>query len=106
MAVRGGAEFACESPSRRRHSRKSPPGASDQASRGTDPMGFSRGMARRAKRQAGGPTMWAALLVAVVVMALPGLAHAQGAVRSVHGDWQIRCDTPPGAQTEQCALIQ
>jgi invasion protein IalB len=33
-------------------------------------------------------------------------AHAQGAVRSVHGDWQIRCDTPPGAQAEQCALIQ
>ena len=31
---------------------------------------------------------------------------AQGAVRSVHGDWQIRCDTPPGAQGEQCALIQ
>src|SRR6202030_361856 len=33
-------------------------------------------------------------------------AHAQGAVRSVHGDWQMRCDTPPGAQNEQCALIQ
>jgi len=33
-------------------------------------------------------------------------AGAQGAVRSVHGDWQIRCDTPPGAQGEQCALIQ
>ncbi|MGA2055918.1 MAG: invasion associated locus B family protein [Bradyrhizobium sp.] len=33
-------------------------------------------------------------------------AGAQGAVRSVHGDWQIRCDTPPGAQSEQCALIQ
>jgi invasion protein IalB len=33
-------------------------------------------------------------------------AQAQGAVRSTHGDWQIRCDTPPGAQNEQCALIQ
>jgi invasion protein IalB len=33
-------------------------------------------------------------------------ALAQGAVRSVHGDWQIRCDTPPGAQSEQCALMQ
>jgi invasion protein IalB len=31
---------------------------------------------------------------------------AQGVVKSVHGDWQIRCDTPPGAQGEQCALIQ
>ena len=25
-------------------------------------------------------------------------AAAQGAVRSVHSDWQVRCDTPPGAQ--------
>ena len=33
-------------------------------------------------------------------------AFAQGAVKSVHGDWQIRCETPPGAQTEQCALFQ
>ena len=33
-------------------------------------------------------------------------AAAQGVVRSVHGDWQIRCDTPAGAQAEQCALIQ
>jgi invasion protein IalB len=27
-------------------------------------------------------------------------------VKSIFGDWQIRCDTPPGAQSEQCALIQ
>jgi invasion protein IalB len=40
------------------------------------------------------------------VVGAPHLVHAQGAVRSVHGDWQIRCDTPPGAQSEQCALIQ
>jgi invasion protein IalB len=33
-------------------------------------------------------------------------AQAQGAVRSVHEDWQIRCETPPGAQSEQCALFQ
>lgn len=45
--------------------------------------------------------------VAVLVwLGLTTLANAQGAVRSVHGDWQIRCDTPPGAQGEQCALIQ
>jgi invasion protein IalB len=37
---------------------------------------------------------------------LPSGAWAQGTVRSVHNDWQIRCDTPPGAQAEQCALIQ
>ena len=35
-----------------------------------------------------------------------GPAAAQGVVKSVHADWQIRCDTPPGAQGEQCALIQ
>lgn len=49
-----------------------------------------------------------ALCAAILFLGLLGLsgaAHAQGAVRSVHGDWQIRCDTPPGAQTEQCALI-
>ena len=48
-------------------------------------------------------------LVLLDVLSLPWLgaaAHAQGAVRSTHGDWQIRCDTPPGAQGEQCALIQ
>jgi invasion protein IalB len=33
-------------------------------------------------------------------------AAAQGAVRSVHNDWQVRCETPAGAQNEQCALIQ
>lgn len=50
-----------------------------------------------------------ALCAAILFLGLLGLsgaAHAQGAVRSVHGDWQIRCDTPPGAQTEQCTLIQ
>ncbi len=33
-------------------------------------------------------------------------ASAQGTVRSVHDDWQIRCENPPGAQNEQCALFQ
>jgi invasion protein IalB len=46
----------------------------------------------------------AALLAATTLFS--GEANAQGAVRSVHGDWQIRCETPPGAQSEQCALMQ
>ena len=46
----------------------------------------------------------AILFAATLFAASP--AAAQGVVRSVHGDWQIRCDTPAGAQTEQCALIQ
>jgi len=47
-----------------------------------------------------------AAFLAVAVATFGGDALAQGAVRSVHGDWQIRCDTPPGAQNEQCALMQ
>ena len=43
-------------------------------------------------------------LFAIVATAAP--AAAQGTVKSVHSDWQVRCDTPPGAQAEQCALIQ
>ena len=26
--------------------------------------------------------------------------------RSTHGDWQVRCDTPAGAKSEQCVLMQ
>jgi invasion protein IalB len=51
-----------------------------------------------------GPLL-AALAVSLTVV-FPGAATAQGVVKSVHGDWQIRCDTPPGAQSEQCALVQ
>jgi invasion protein IalB len=47
-----------------------------------------------------------ALALAAALATLSADASAQGVVRSVHGDWQIRCDTPPGAQSEQCALIQ
>lgn len=49
----------------------------------------------------------AGLLGAVLAaLAFAGPSFAQGTVKSVHGDWQVRCDTPPGAQAEQCALIQ
>jgi invasion protein IalB len=33
-------------------------------------------------------------------------AAAQGVVKGKHGDWETRCETPPGATKEQCALIQ
>ncbi|MBA5778379.1 invasion associated locus B family protein [Stappia sp. F7233] len=50
----------------------------------------------------------ATALVALALAASGGapVAKAQGEVRTVHGDWQMRCDTPPGAKEEQCALIQ
>jgi invasion protein IalB len=46
--------------------------------------------------------VFAVLLLLVGVPA----AHAQGTVKQVFNDWQIRCDTPPGAQGEQCVLLQ
>ncbi len=27
-------------------------------------------------------------------------------VRSVHGEWQLRCGTPPGSSVEKCGLVQ
>ncbi len=36
----------------------------------------------------------------------PGAAQAQGVVKQTYGDWQLRCDTLPGAKAEQCALTQ
>jgi invasion protein IalB len=50
--------------------------------------------------------MWRLGAFVVALCGLPAPASAQGTVKSVHGDWQLRCDTPPGAQGEQCALIQ
>jgi invasion protein IalB len=41
---------------------------------------------------------------AVVAVAPP--AAGEPPVRATHGDWQIRCDTPAGAQNEQCVLMQ
>ncbi len=51
----------------------------------------------------------AGLLAAAVGLAgLPATdaALAQGAVRGTYGDWQMRCETPPGSAAEQCALVQ
>lgn len=35
-----------------------------------------------------------------------GEAKAQGMVKNTFGDWQMRCETPAGATSEQCALVQ
>ncbi len=34
------------------------------------------------------------------------VVQAEPPVRSTHGDWQVRCDTPAGASQEQCVLMQ
>jgi invasion protein IalB len=68
---------------------------------------FPRGRhGRFARSQRARGAIAAASLAILCWFGLISAASAQGAVRSVHGDWQIRCDTPPGAQSEQCALIQ
>src|SRR5579863_2303197 len=47
-----------------------------------------------------------AIAVGVGCWAAAGTAWAQGAVKSKHGDWETRCETPPGAATQQCAVVQ
>jgi invasion protein IalB len=53
-----------------------------------------------------GPRCVLAATFLLTLLGVGGEAAAQGTVKSVHNDWQIRCDTPPGAKSEQCALIQ
>ena len=51
-------------------------------------------------------SMTLAALALATLVGVTERAQAQGTVKSVHNDWQVRCDSPPGAQSEQCALIQ
>ena len=43
---------------------------------------------------------------AAVVGAGGAFAQQGGTVKSTHGAWSIICDTPPGASSEQCAMMQ
>ena len=57
-----------------------------------------------------GATRWvrsgaAALLGLTALFGASG-AGAQGMVKNTYGEWQMRCETPAGATTEQCALVQ
>ena len=45
-------------------------------------------------------------LVAAGSLLAAGAGMAQGVVKAQYGDWQMSCDTPPGASFEQCAIIQ
>lgn len=53
-----------------------------------------------------GAVIAALAAVAVSCGLLAGAARAQGVVKAKHGDWELRCETPPGAAKEQCALLQ
>lgn len=50
--------------------------------------------------------MLAAMVSALVAGAAATPALAQGSIKSTHGAWNMVCDTPPGASSEQCALMQ
>jgi invasion protein IalB len=47
------------------------------------------------------------IILALVLMAgFAAPAAAQGVVKGKYGDWEMRCETPPGAARDQCALMQ
>ncbi|WP_108658514.1 invasion associated locus B family protein [Acuticoccus kandeliae] len=48
----------------------------------------------------------AGLALAAGAIATADPAAAQGRIVGRHGDWQIRCERPVGAPSEQCALVQ
>jgi invasion protein IalB len=45
-------------------------------------------------------------LLALLVFLSPAPAFAQGEVKAEYGDWDLRCDTPPGAENQQCVIMQ
>lgn len=40
------------------------------------------------------------------LVGMTGAAWAQGVSKGMHGDWETRCDKPPGAQEEICSMMQ
>jgi invasion protein IalB len=49
-----------------------------------------------------------AALAIAMAMQLAGApaALAEGKIKATFGDWNLVCDTPPGARAEQCAMVQ
>src|ERR1700679_446445 len=50
-------------------------------------------------------TVAVALFLGVWVLPT-GYAKSEGSVKDKHGNWETRCETPPGAAAEQCAVVQ
>jgi len=46
------------------------------------------------------------LLIVSRFLFFPTAALAQGEVQGKFGNWELRCDTPPGAQSQQCVIMQ
>lgn len=55
-------------------------------------------------------TFWAHLVMVLLLgwgtSLAGGPANAQGTDTKAFGDWTMRCDLPPGASTQQCAILQ
>ena len=65
----------------------------------------ARGKVKEVMRKIVGPVCAAAIVLAMAALS-PSPGQAQGAVKATYGDWQMRCEVPPGAKAEQCALVQ
>ena len=50
--------------------------------------------------------MYRLVLLVTLLLLAPAHALAQGEVKAKYGDWDLRCDTPPGAQNQQCFIMQ
>jgi invasion protein IalB len=46
------------------------------------------------------------LLILILLLPVSHAALAQGEVKAKFEDWDLRCDTPPGAQSQQCVIMQ
>lgn len=56
--------------------------------------------------QKAGKLFHAILFAICLGFGFAGPAAAQGVVKAKYGDWEMRCETPPGASRDQCALMQ
>lgn len=61
---------------------------------------------RRTLRLAASRLTAVAAAAVIAVLIVPQQANAQAKVKGKYGHWEMRCETPPGASREQCALIQ
>jgi len=53
-----------------------------------------------------GKFFYSVILALVLMAGFAAPAAAQGVVKGKYGDWEMRCETPPGAARDQCALMQ
>jgi invasion protein IalB len=53
-----------------------------------------------------GKFFYSVILALVFMVGFAAPAAAQGVVKGKYGDWEMRCETPPGSARDQCALMQ